>query len=227
MNRVIVTDGQGAAWVGSESGNVRRVELKRKEVAAGKAQLWLENLFTLRHHPKSRRGSTNLASVASTELDDLSRAGSARASEDFAAEEPPIAPGSKAHAGPVTAIEMHRNTVYTSGGSPGAAALHEWTQGGLLHHAHKLRELGEAPTSCSQILHHCGIAHCHLQSCQISEVLSSHAACLLWLRSSVCLAYGCRCCPLSSCFVLRTTKHATSVCNRGTMPATISQSACT
>lgn len=154
VNRVIVSDGQGAAWVGSESGNVRRVELKRKEVTANKAQLSLESIFTLRHHPKSRRCSTQLGSSASTELDDMSRAGSARASEDFASEEPAIAPGSKAHAGPVTAIEMHRNTVYTSGGSPGAAALHEWTQGGFLHHAHKLRELGEAPTSRSQILHH-------------------------------------------------------------------------
>ncbi|KAL3162493.1 hypothetical protein ABBQ32_010154 [Trebouxia sp. C0010 RCD-2024] len=142
--KVIVSDGQGAAWVGSESGNVRRVELKRKEVTANKAQLSLESIFTLRHHPKSRRCSTQLGSSASTELDDMSRAGSARASEDFASEEPAIAPGSKAHAGPVTAIEMHRNTVYTSGGSPGAAALHEWTQGGFLHHAHKLRELGVA-----------------------------------------------------------------------------------
>lgn len=153
VHRVIVSDGQGAAWVGSESGNVKRVDLKRKDVTASKAQLWLEHIFTLRHHPKSRRCSTQLGSAASTELDDLSRAGSARASEDFAAEEPAIAPGSKAHAGPVTAIETYRNTVYTSGGSPGAAALHEWTQGGTLHHAHKLRELGKPLTSCSHILH--------------------------------------------------------------------------
>ena len=145
MHRVIVSDGQGAAWVGSDSGNVRRVELKRKEITAGKTQLWLEKMYTLKHHPKSRRSSTQFGSATSTELDDLSRADSARASEDFAAaEEPAIAPGSKAHAGPVTAIETHRNTVYTSGGSPGTAALNEWTHGGALHHAHKLRELGMA-----------------------------------------------------------------------------------
>lgn len=141
VHRVIVSDGQGAAWVGSDSGNVRRLELKQKEVTAGKTQLCLENVFTLKHSPKSRRSSIQLGSTTSTELDDLSRADSVRASEDFA-EEPAIAPGSRAHAGPVTAIETHRNTVYTSGGSPGTAALHEWTQNGAMHHAHKLRELG-------------------------------------------------------------------------------------
>lgn len=146
--RVIVSDGQGAAWVGSEHGNVRRVELKRKEVTGGKAQLWLENVFTLKHHPKSRRSSVQLGSTTSTEMDDLSPADSARASEGYAvAEEPAVAPGSKAHAGPVTAIEMYRNTVYTSGGSPDTAALHEWTQGGALHHAHKLKELGRVHES--------------------------------------------------------------------------------
>lgn len=147
VHRVIISDGQGAAWVGSDSGNVRRVELKYKALTTGKPQLCLENVFTLKHHPKSRRSSTQLGSTTSTELDDLSRADSTRASDDFiSAEEPASAPGSKAHAGPVTAIEMHRNTVYTSGGWPGTAALHEWTQGGALHHAHKLRELG---TACS------------------------------------------------------------------------------
>ena len=160
VHRVIVSDGQGAAWVGSDSGNVRRIELKHKEVTGGKTQLWLENVFTLQHHPKSRRSSIQLGSATSTEPDDLSRADSARASEDFAsAEEPAVAPGSKAHAGPVTTIEMHRNTVYTSGGSPGTAALHEWTQAGALHHAHKLRELG---MTCLfwPILHESGPSKC-------------------------------------------------------------------
>lgn len=160
VHRVIVSDGQGAAWIGSDSGNVRCVELKRKEVTAGKIQLWLENVFTLKHHPKSRRSSIQLGSATSSELDDLSRAGSARASEDFAsAEEPAAAPGSKAHAGPVTAIEMHRNIVYTSGGLPGTAALHEWTQGGALHHAHKLRELGMICLFWST-LHESGTRNC-------------------------------------------------------------------
>ena len=159
---MIVSDGQGAAWVGSDSGNVRRVELKHKEVTAGKTRLWLESVFTLKHHPKSRRTSTQLGSATSLDLDDLSRADSARASEDFtSAEEPATAPGTKAHAGPVTAIEMHRNTVYTSGGSTGTAALHEWTQGGALHHAHKLRELG---TTCLfwSTLHESGKKNCIL-----------------------------------------------------------------
>lgn len=154
VHRVIISDGQGAAWVGSDSGNVRRVELKYKNFTAGKPQLCLENVFTLKHHPKSRRTSTQLGSTTSTELDDMSRADSTRASEDFiSTEEPASAPGSKAHSGPVTAIEMYRNTLYTSGGSPGTAALHEWTQGGALHHAHKLRELGTA-CSCPSLMNH-------------------------------------------------------------------------
>lgn len=132
--------------MGSDAGNVKRIELRSKQVSGGKVVLWLEHVFTLKRQPKLRRSSTQLRSVASTEMDDLSRADSARASEDSALPEEPAAavqPGSRAHAGPVTAIQVHRNAVYTSGGSQGAAALHEWTQGGTLHHSHSLKELGK------------------------------------------------------------------------------------
>lgn len=131
--------------MGSDSGNIKCIELKSKEVTGGKPILWLEHVFTLKHQPKSRRSSTQFGSAASTEFDEISRGGSVRASEDEAiAEEPAVTPGSKAHAGPVTAIEIHMSTVFTSGGSPGTAALHEWTQGGSLHHMHRLKDLGEA-----------------------------------------------------------------------------------
>ena len=153
---MIVTDGQGTAWVGSDSGNVKRIELKSKQVTGSRPALWLEHVLTLKHLPKSRRSSAQFGSATSTELDDLSRAESGHASDDLAAaDEPATAPGSKAHAGPVTAVEVHRNTLYTSGGSQGAAALHEWTQAGTLHHAHKLKDLG--------MLLHCLILHSNNQ----------------------------------------------------------------
>ena len=165
-HRAITSDGQGAAWVGSDAGNVKRIELRSKQVSGGRIVLWLEHVFTLKHQPKSRNSSTQLRSIPSAEMDDLSRADSARASEDSALQEEPapaVLPGSKAHAGSVTAIQVHRNAVYTSGGSQGAAALHEWTQGGMLHHAHKLRDLG---TATSPVIH---------RSCEQSK-LSCHLA---------------------------------------------------
>lgn len=143
--RVIVCDGQGAAWVGSDSGNVKRIELHRKQTTDGNTKLWLEHTHTLRHPAKSRRSSIVFSSTASAELDDLSRADSAHASEDDSATEDP-GPGTagvRAHSGPVTAVETYRNFVFTSGGTHSSCALHQWTQNGMLHHSHKLKELGK------------------------------------------------------------------------------------
>jgi len=138
-----VTDG-AAAWVGSDSGNVKRIELQSNQVTGGSTKCWLEHTHTLRHQAKRRRSSTVFSSTASAELDDLSRAESARASEDYTAgEEPAVGTvGVRAHAGPVTAVEAHRNLVFTSGGSPSHPALHQWAQNGMLQHSQKLKELG-------------------------------------------------------------------------------------
>ncbi|KAL0047223.1 hypothetical protein WJX82_010034 [Trebouxia sp. C0006] len=92
--RVIVTDG-AAAWVGSDSGNVKRIELQSNQVTA--------------------------------------------------CEEPAVGiVGVRAHAGPVTAVEVHQNLVFTSGGSASYPALHQWAQNGVLQHSQKLKELGVA-----------------------------------------------------------------------------------
>ncbi|DBA69568.1 TPA: hypothetical protein ACH3X2_012650 [Trebouxia sp. C0005] len=143
--RVIVTDG-AAAWVGSDSGNVKRIELQSKQVTGGSTKCWLEHTHTLRHQAKRRRSSTVFSSTASAELDDLSRADSARASEDYTAgEEPAVGTvGVRAHSGAVTAVEAHQSLVFTSGGSPSHPALHQWAQNGMLQHTQKLKDLGVA-----------------------------------------------------------------------------------
>jgi len=139
-----VTDG-AAAWVGSDSGNVKRIELQSDQVTGGSTKCWLEHTHTLRHQAKRRRSSTVFSSTASAELDDLSRVDSARASEDYTAgeEQPAVGiVGVRAHAGPVTAVEAHQNLVFTSGGSPSHPALHQWAHNGVLQHSHKLTDLG-------------------------------------------------------------------------------------
>lgn len=142
MCRVIVTDGT-AAWVGSDSGNVKRIELQTKQVTGGNTRCWLEHTHTLRHVAKSRRSSTVFGSTASADLDDLSRADSARASEMAASEEPAAGPvASRAHAGPVTAVEVHSCFVFTSGGTQSHPALHQWSPNGMLQHSHKLNQIG-------------------------------------------------------------------------------------
>jgi len=145
---VIVTDG-AAAWVGSDSGNVKRIELQSDQVTGGSTKCWLEHTHTLRHQAKRRRSSTVFSSTASAELDDLSRVDSARASEDYTAgeEQPAVGiVGVRAHAGPVTAVEAHQNLVFTSGGSASYPALHQWAQNGVLQHSQKLKELGKCST---------------------------------------------------------------------------------
>lgn len=138
-----MTDG-AAAWVGSDSGNVKRIELQSKQVTGGSTKCWLEHTHTLRHQAKRRRSSTVFSSTASAELDDLSRADSARASEDYTAgEEPAVGTvGVRAHSGAVTAVEAHQSLVFTSGGSPSHPALHQWAQNGMLQHTQKLKDLG-------------------------------------------------------------------------------------
>lgn len=134
-----------AAWVGSDSGNVKRIELQSDQVIGDSTKCWLEHTQTLRHQAKRRRSSTVFSSTASAELDDLSRVDSARASEDYTAgEEQPAAGivGVRAHTGPVTAVETHKNFVFTSGGSPSYPALHQWVQNGMLQHSQKLKDLG-------------------------------------------------------------------------------------
>ncbi|DBB01174.1 hypothetical protein WJX77_003342 [Trebouxia sp. C0004] len=144
--RVIATDG-AAAWVGSDSGNVKRIELQSNQVTGGgSAKCWLEHTHTFRHQAKRRRSSTVFSSTASAELDDLSRADSARVCKDYTAgEEPAVGTiGVRAHAGPVTAVEAHQNLVFTSGGSPSHPALHQWAQNGMLQHSQKLKDIGVA-----------------------------------------------------------------------------------
>ena len=142
MCRVIVTDGT-AAWVGSDSGNVKRIELQTKQVTGGNTRCWLEHTHTLRHVAKSRRSSNVFGSTASADLDDLSRADSARASEMSVSEEPAAGPvAARAHAGPVTAVEVHSCFVFTSGGAQSHPALHQWSASGMLQHSHKLNQIG-------------------------------------------------------------------------------------
>ena len=59
--RVIETDEDGTAWIGSEAGNVKRVELKTSKLEGGGARQWLEFSTTL----KWRKGlmRTELSSV--------------------------------------------------------------------------------------------------------------------------------------------------------------------
>ena len=144
---MLVTDGQGAAWAGSGSGNVKRIDLRRVQATGGSTTFTLEHVSTLRHQGKSRRSSIAFSSSASAELDDLSRAGSAHASDDMSAVEEPhmVTAGVRAHTGPVTAIETHRNWIFTSGGTQSSSALHQWTRNGGLHHSHKLKDLGGSP----------------------------------------------------------------------------------
>lgn len=53
--------------------------------------------------------------------------------------------GVKAHAGPVTAMELHGGRVFTSGGTQNYSALIEWDVSGTVLHTHDLRDLGETP----------------------------------------------------------------------------------
>ena len=143
-----MSDG-AAAWVGSHSGNVKRIELLSNQVTGGSTKCWLEHTHTLRHQAKRRRSSTVFSSTASAELDDFSRVNSARASEDYTAgeEQPAVATvGVRAHAGPVTAVETHKNFVFSSGGSSSYPALHQWAHDGMLQHSQKLQELGTSST---------------------------------------------------------------------------------
>ena len=143
-----MSDG-AAAWVGSDSGNVKRIELLSNQVTGGRTKCWLEHTHTLRHQAKRRRSSTVFSSTASAELDDFSRVNSARASEDYTAgeEQPAVATvGVRAHAGPVTAVETHKNFVFSSGGSSSYPALHQWAHDGMLQHSQKLQELGTSST---------------------------------------------------------------------------------
>ena len=151
--RAIATDGHGAAWIGSEAGNVKRIELCSKEVPNGRPALFLEHSLTLRHQAKSRRSSTTFSHAASADMDDLMRADSARASAD--ADSHPTSEGAptgtlgvRAHTGPVTAVEAKGSFLFTAGGNHNTAALHQWGQSGMLHRSHKLKDLGEA-ASCS------------------------------------------------------------------------------
>ena len=146
--RAISTDRHGAAWIGSEAGNVKRIDLCSKQVTGSETKVWLEHNLTLRHVPKSRRSSTNFSHAASADMDELAKTDLPRkcsgesipGSEGGTAGNPS---GVRAHNGPVTAVETKGQFVFSSGGSQSTAVLHQWGQNGMLHRSHKLGDLGE------------------------------------------------------------------------------------
>ena len=178
--RAIATDDHGAAWIGSEAGNVKRVELCSKDVANGKPALFLEHSLTLRHQPKSRRSSTTFSNAA--DMDDLTRADSARGSADShpTSEGAPTGNlGVRAHTGPVTAVEAQGSLLFTAGGNQNTAALHQWGQSGVLHRSHKLKDLGEgAPCSSTRYAVPLGIILCpsHASSLLFSTPLATSSS---------------------------------------------------
>lgn len=152
--RVIVTDEQGTAWVGSESGNVRRVTLKQGQDPNSTQYLSLEVAQTFKRNSSSRSTSQRLGSSSMESIpDDFSRVDSAHPTDDPLGSDEGSAGGStgglagglagvKAHAGPVSAIEIHKGRVFTSGGTQSSAALIEWDSKGVMVHTHNLKELG-------------------------------------------------------------------------------------
>lgn len=145
--RVIVTDARGTAWVGSESGNVRRICLVPSQDADSPHRFTLDVAHTFkRYSTSSRSASQQLCSSEDMPADDFSRADSAHHAEDLTGSEEGSAAGLtgvKAHAGPVSAIEVHKGRVFTSGGTQKSATLIEWDIAGTMLHSHDLKELGE------------------------------------------------------------------------------------
>ena len=64
--RVIETDEDGTAWIGSEAGNVKRVELKTSKLEGGGARQWLEPSTTLKWRKVPIRTDSSGAAIASS-----------------------------------------------------------------------------------------------------------------------------------------------------------------
>ena len=146
--RAIATDSHGAAWIGSEAGNVKRIDLCSKQVTGSETKVWLELNLTLRPLPKSRRSSITFSHAASSDMDELAKAdfGRKNSAESNTASEAGTngaGGGFRAHTGPVAAIATKGQFVFTSGGPQSSAMLHQWGQNGTLHRSHKLADLGE------------------------------------------------------------------------------------
>ena len=190
--RVIVTDEQGTAWVGSESGNVRRVTLKQGPDPNSTQPLSLEVAQTFKRYSTSRSTSQRLGSSSMESIpDDFSRVDSAHPTDDPLGSDKGSAEGStgglagglagiKAHAGPVSAIEIHKGHVFTSGGTQNSAALIEWDSKGMMVHTHNLKELGmpSPQVNMSREYSICAAYTMHTHALQVAcSIFQHHPSC--------------------------------------------------
>ncbi|WPT17579.1 Putative serine/threonine-protein kinase drkA [Picochlorum sp. SENEW3] len=127
MIKALTSDENGAAWVGSDKGDVRRVLLREQLTDAGEV-LGYELVLAgaLKH---SGTGTPDIS--ASHKVDSNGMVINLRAKE-------------KAHNGPVFAICAASGRVWTSGGSPAFLCFREWTQRGEFMSKKDLKVTGAA-----------------------------------------------------------------------------------
>ncbi len=127
MIKALTSDESGAAWVGSDKGDVRRVLLREQLTEAGEV-LGYELVLAgaLKH---SGTGTPDIS--ASHKVDSNGMVINLRAKE-------------RAHNGPVSAICAASGRVWTSGGSPAFLCFREWTQRGEFMNKKDLKVTGAA-----------------------------------------------------------------------------------
>ena len=136
--RVIETDEDGTAWIGSEAGNVKRVALKFSKLEGGGARQWLECSTTLKWRKAPLRtnssGPQQEVAIASTSGGSTAVA----ASGELAAEAGDPGGPSGREGAPGRPVTVLRSAAHSNPSQPICCCFQPWRQRSCwLHPAHQ------------------------------------------------------------------------------------------